>query len=132
MKRPGLAVVIVLGLVAGAAVVTWWWPAPPPRPAIRVPMLSAEAEAGRRAFDLACARCHGEHGVGSRTGPALVDPIYRPAHHADIAFELAVRRGVRAHHARFGDMPPQPAATAAEIAAITRYLRELQRSNGIH
>ena len=57
--------------------------------------------------------------------------MYQPAHHGDVAFELAVRRGVRAHHSRFGDMPPQPAVTADEVVQITRYVRELQRANGI-
>ena len=53
------------------------------------------------------------------------------AHHGDAAFLLAVRNGVRAHHWRFGDMPPQPGLTGAEVAAITAYVRELQRANGI-
>jgi mono/diheme cytochrome c family protein len=98
---------------------------------VRVPELSANAQAGRRAFDLYCARCHGEHAAGGPAGPPLIHRTYGPAHHADIAFELAVRRGVRAHHARFGDMPPQPAVTADEVVQITRYVRELQRANGI-
>jgi hypothetical protein len=38
---------------------------------------------------------------------------------------------VSAHHWRFGDMPPQPAVAPAEVARITRYIRELQRANGI-
>ncbi|MGH7317985.1 MAG: c-type cytochrome, partial [Candidatus Rokuibacteriota bacterium] len=63
--------------------------------------------------------------------PPLVHRIYRAAHHADVAFELAVRRGVRAHHWRFGDMPPEPAVARVEIVQITRYVRELQRANGI-
>jgi hypothetical protein len=82
-------------------------------------------------FDRACARCHGENASGSPAGPSLVHRAYQPAHHADVAFELAVRRGVRAHHWRFGDMPPQPAVTASEVVQITRYVRELQRANGI-
>jgi hypothetical protein len=48
-----------------------------------------------------------------------------------VAFELAVRRGVRAHHWRFGDMPAQPHVPPEEIASITRYIRELQKANGI-
>jgi hypothetical protein len=39
--------------------------------------------------------------------------------------------GVRAHHWRFGDMPPDPAVTPVEVAQITRYVRELQQANGI-
>jgi hypothetical protein len=65
------------------------------------------------------------------TGPPLVHPVYRPGHHADVAFELAVRRGVRAHHWRFGDMPPQPAVPPGEVGQITRFVRELQQANGI-
>jgi hypothetical protein len=57
--------------------------------------------------------------------------IYRPGHHADVAFQLAARRGVRAHHWRFGDMPPQPTVPADALPAITRYVRELQQANGI-
>ena len=61
--------------------------------------------------------------AGGPAGPPLVHSIYRPA--------LAVRRGVRAHHWRFGDMPPQPAVREDEIGLIVRYVRELQRANGI-
>jgi hypothetical protein len=38
---------------------------------------------------------------------------------------------VRAHHWRFGDMPPQPTITPDAIHMITRYVRELQQANGI-
>ncbi|MGH7333538.1 MAG: c-type cytochrome, partial [Candidatus Rokuibacteriota bacterium] len=68
---------------------------------------------------------------GSAKGPALVHRVYHPRLHADIAVDLAVRQGVRAHHWSFGDMPPQPAVTATDLANITRYVRELQRANGI-
>lgn len=131
VRRPGSAVLFVLGVAALAAGVLWRRRPEPAVTPVRVPALSAEAEAGHRVFDVACARCHGQNGAGTVAGPALVDRIYRPAHHADIAFEHAVRRGVRAHHARFGDMPAQPAVTPAEVVAITRYVRELQRANGI-
>ena len=49
-----------------------------------------------------------------------------------MAFVLAARNGVRAHHWPFGDMPPvgQP-LTDGELAAIIAYVRELQRANGI-
>lgn len=96
-----------------------------------VPSFSAIAEAGRTAYDQRCLQCHGLHGAGTAAGPPLVHSVYRPAHHADVAFALAVRRGVRAHHWRFGDMPPQADASLDEIEAITRYIRELQRGNGI-
>lgn len=100
--------------------------------ALRVPALSAAAQAGKLSYERNCLGCHGENGAGSATGPPLVHRVYHPAHHADIAFELAVRRGVRAHHWRFGDMPAQPAIPSEDLAQVTRYLRELQQANGIY
>jgi mono/diheme cytochrome c family protein len=131
MRAPGPVVLLVVGVVVLAAVIVWWWRPEPIGGVMRIPELSAEARAGKRAFDLSCARCHGEDAGGSVAGPPLVHRTYRPAHHADVAFELAVRRGVRAHHWRFGDMPPDPTVTPVGIAQITRYVRELQRANGI-
>ncbi len=98
---------------------------------VRVPELSPVARSGRLAFDRNCAACHGVHAAGSAKGPALVHRVYHPRLHADIAFDLAVRRGVRAHHWSFGDMPPQPVLSATDLAEITRYVRELQKANGI-
>jgi mono/diheme cytochrome c family protein len=98
---------------------------------VRVPELSPGAQSGRLAFDRSCSACHGVHAAGSAKGPALVHRVYHPRLHADVAFDLAVQRGVRAHHWSFGDMPPQPAVTATELAHITRYIRELQKVNGI-
>jgi mono/diheme cytochrome c family protein len=106
-------------------------PVGPEAIAVNVPALSLVAESGRVAYDRRCAQCHGPHGAGSPTGPPLVHPIYRTAHHADVAFSLAVQRGVRAHHWRGADMPPQPDVRPDEVTAITRYIRELQAANGI-
>ena len=55
-------------------------------------------------------------------------PLQGPNHHADPAFELAVRR---APHWRLGDMPAQAAVTPAEVAQITRYVRKLQQARSI-
>jgi mono/diheme cytochrome c family protein len=96
-----------------------------------VPVLSHEARAGREAFDRLCAACHGADASGSAAGPPLVHRIYGPGHHADVAFVLAAQRGVRAHHWRFGDMPSVPSARLDDIGLIVRYVRELQRANGI-
>ena len=98
---------------------------------VRVPKLSAAAQSGRLPFDRSCSVCHGVHAAGSAKGPPLAHRAYHPGLHGDSAFDLAVRRGVRAHHWSFGDMPPQPDVTATELADITRYVRELQRANGI-
>lgn len=124
-------VLLGVGVAALSAAIVWrGWPEPSIGP-LRIPELSVEAQAGKRAFDLHCARCHGDSGTGGPMGPPLAHRTYRAAHHADVAFELAVRRGVRAHHWRFGDMPPTAAVAGVEIVQITRYVRELQRANGI-
>lgn len=78
-----------------------------------------------------CAACHGPGGTGTEQGPPLVHPVYAPRHHADAAFVLAATAGVRAHHWRFGDMPPVPAVSRAQVTAIVRYVRWLQRVSGI-
>ena len=93
--------------------------------------LSPTAEAGQIAFADNCADCHGENGGGTNQGPPLIHIIYEPSHHADIAFVLAARNGARAHHWRFGDMPPQPQMSEQEIADIIQFVREVQRTNGI-
>jgi mono/diheme cytochrome c family protein len=89
------------------------------------------AEAGKAAFDANCSSCHGANGAGTDKGPPLIHDIYNPGHHADAAFVLAARKGVRRHHWPFGDMPPQPQVTDSQISAIIQYVRELQAANGI-
>ena len=129
---PAILVVSVLALGVGTMV--WQLVAPSTGEAIvrlTVPQLSAEAQAGKQAFDANCAQCHGENGGGSNKGPPLVHDIYNPGHHGDQAFFLATTRGVRRHHWRFGDMPPQTRVTREEIAAIVHYVREMQEANGI-
>lgn len=98
---------------------------------VEVPVLSSIAQDGAAAFSENCAGCHGENAAGSDDGPPLIHSVYEPGHHADAAFYLAVRRGVRAHHWRFGDMPPQPQVRETEVQRIVQFIRELQRANGI-
>lgn len=92
---------------------------------------SDAARMGERAFNAVCATCHGKDAAGTDVGPPLVHRIYEPSHHADYAFEMAVTNGVRAHHWKFGNMPPQPGLTKADVTTIITYVRELQRANGI-
>lgn len=98
---------------------------------VRVPELSTVAVRGQVAFDANCAQCHGKNAAGGDKGPPLVHNIYNPGHHGDQAFLLATKRGVRRHHWPYGDMPPQPQVSGAEITAIVKYVRELQVANGI-
>lgn len=95
--------------------------------------LSENAQIGKNAFEAMCAACHGLNAGGQNgVAPPLVDKIYEPSHHGDEAFWIATQRGVRAHHWRFGDMPPVEGLTRGDVTMIVAYVRELQRANGIN
>ena len=140
MKKTAL-LVVVLGVVT--AVLGWRFLAPGGEDhsahagtalaEVTVPTLSSVATEGKGIFDANCAACHGQNGAGvDGAGPPLVHIIYEPNHHADIAFYLAVKQGVRAHHWRFGNMPPVSSVSEGETTKIIVYIRELQRANGIN
>lgn len=152
MSRMGLFV--GGALVAGVAVVAWQLMQPAPVQIghsmatpdmnsvedgasivdVKLPAeLSTNAQIGKKAFDAKCAACHGENAAGQKgMAPPLVHKIYEPSHHADMAFVMAVQNGVRAHHWPFGNMPPVGGLTSGDIQYIARYVRELQRENGIN
>lgn len=98
---------------------------------VKLPTLSAQAAAGRVAFDANCVACHGKNAGGTNLGPPLVHDIYNPGHHADESFQRAVRQGVQQHHWPYGNMAPLPQVSDSQLAAIVRYVRELQQANGI-
>lgn len=89
------------------------------------------AEQGRALFNQYCAACHGQGGLGTQQGPPLVHQTYRPAHHADLTFHMAVRDGVRPHHWNFGDMKPVPDVTPEATEHIVAHVRRVQRRAGI-
>ena len=126
-----ILIVSSLSLVLGCT-------APPPDGAsaefaetVRQATIPPTLAAGEAAFESNCQSCHGERGLGTDKGPPLVNLIYEPSHHADIAFFIAAQRGVRAHHWNFGDMPPQPQVEREEVEAIVAYIRFLQDQVGI-
>ena len=86
---------------------------------------------GKSLFSRNCMRCHGPEAKGTRIGPPLVHKYYEPSHHGDGAFFLAVTRGVKSHHWKFGDMQPVPGVAPEEVALIVQYVRWLQRKAGI-
>lgn len=95
--------------------------------------LSPNAQSGKRGFEAKCAACHGVNAAGQDgVAPPLVHKIYEPSHHSDEAFQRAAQSGVRAHHWKFGNMPPVPGLTRGDVQYIARYVRELQRENGIN
>ncbi len=131
---------LVIGVAAAAAVaVAAWvlWPEghdthrPGGRPPSQTTASPTAGTPGEAIFNQKCAVCHGPRAVGSPQGPPLVHKYYEPGHHSDMAFVLAVRRGVRAHHWRFGNMPPVPGLSDADVRAVIDYVRALQRANGI-
>ena len=131
-RLPAIAVMAVL--LGGVAIMVWQAVAPKEGTAtvaVKVPPLSEQARRGNTAFDANCSACHGKNGAGTDKGPPLVHDIYNPGHHADPAFVIAARRGVRQHHWPFGDMPAQSQVADTDLAALIQYVRELQRANGI-
>ena len=100
--------------------------------ALMLPDLSPEQQTGRALFDANCTACHGQNALGSDRGPPLLHRIYEPSHHSDLAFLLAVRKGVRAHHWKYGNMPAIDGISDNEVVQITAYVRALQRANGIN
>lgn len=94
---------------------------------------SDNAKIGQRAFEAKCASCHGTNAAGQNgVAPPLVHKIYEPSHHGDMAFVLAAKNGVRAHHWKFGNMPPVEGLTQGDVMMIVAYVRELQQANGIN
>lgn len=99
---------------------------------VKVPVLSEIEADGKIAFEANCATCHGVNAAGQDgVAPPLVHKIYEPNHHGDAAFQLAAKNGVRAHHWRFGNMPPVKGVGEQEVDKIVAYLRALQKANGI-
>ena len=127
----GIVFIPVLGAGWFALLGESGYQAPTGATALIVPELTSEQEAGRVLFDANCATCHGPNASGSDQGPPLVHRIYEPSHHGDMAFLLAARQGVRAHHWRFGNMPAVKGVNDGDVQRITAYVRALQRANGI-
>lgn len=92
---------------------------------------TGEVAAGEELYAANCAECHGVDAADTDQGPAFLDEVYVPSHHADGAFLAAVRTGVRPHHWDFGPMPPKPGLSDQDVADIVAYVRSLQREAGI-
>lgn len=100
-------------------------------PSVNAEILDEVQVRGRRTFNAICADCHGRDAMGGDSGPPLIHKIYEPSHHGDGSFYVAAARGVTAHHWKFGDMPPQPGVTQAQVGEIISFVRAVQRQNGI-
>ena len=97
-----------------------------------IPELTEAGHRGQNAFAKFCASCHGVDAAGTGSGPPLINRIYHPGHHGDMAFVIAARQGSPAHHWQFGDMPPVVGISDAEIADLIKFVRAVQKANGIY
>ncbi len=99
---------------------------------VRVPKIfSEEAQIGRKVFLEKCRTCHGKNASGTKQGPPLIHDIYEPQHHADSSFYRAVAKGAKQYHWRYGDMPPILGLSRNDVRKVIRYVREIQKANGI-
>jgi mono/diheme cytochrome c family protein len=98
---------------------------------VKQPEMTPGLNLGKLSYDAKCAQCHGVNAAGTDKGPTFLHRVYHPGHHGDGAFFLAPKRGVRAHHWPFGDMPPVEGVSDAQLEKILLYVRALQRANGI-
>jgi mono/diheme cytochrome c family protein len=125
--------------VCGAVLVVFFWavlPLPLLAQSLQVPKpspgLMPNPTLGKALYQKNCASCHGQDLKGTSKGPPFLHRVYEPSHHADVAFQLAARNGVRAHHWQFGDMQAVPAVTPDDVAHITAFIRMAQRNAGIN
>ncbi len=100
-------------------------------PELFAPEVVADLRRGGRLFAKNCATCHGTDLYGTGNGPPLIHPYYRPDHHADVAFRMAMLRGVKQHHWQFGDMPPVPGLSPDEVEQVLLYIRTQQHAAGL-
>ena len=131
MRRNRLA---IAGLaVAAVAVAVYFFTQPDEANGdeVVIPSLSEPGARGQVAYDRVCASCHGGNIDGTDKGPPLMHPFYNPGHHGDAAFVAATRRGAKAHHWKFGDMKPVEGVSDTELAEIIRFVREVQKANGL-
>lgn len=130
-----IKMIAALAVVIAAAYAAWSLFSGPSKAgeettSIIIPEFSQIAQSGQIAFEENCAACHGINAAGTDKGPTFLHAFYKAGHHGDLSFENAAKRGVRAHHWRFGDMPPVEGITDAEIRWIVKYVRDLQAANG--
>ena len=146
----------LIGVAAVALAAGGWWFSRPPGPmssangmqtnadgtqtpiesgemvAVKLPELTGSALRGQQVFGAICAACHGPNAGGIEgSAPPLINRLYVPGHHSDMAIRLAVRRGVQSHHWRFGNMPVIEGLTDADITDIIAFIRAVQKENGI-
>ena len=87
---------------------------------------------GQLLYEKYCSTCHGLQLEGSKQGPPLIHPYYKPSHHGDNAFYRAALEGVRQHHWEFGDMPAVEGMTPGKMDSVVPYVRYYQQQKGLY
>ena len=98
---------------------------------IITPAMTPELNVGKLNYEAYCAKCHGVNTAGTDKGPPFLSRVYHPGHHGDQAFIIAPKQGARAHHWNFGDMKPVEGVTDAQLQTILKYVRAVQKANGL-
>ncbi len=122
---------MILGLLSGFNAVNYAQAQTAGVPAPSAGLMPNPAK-GKGLFVQKCASCNGVDLKGGDSGPSFLNRVYEPSHHGDAAFQNAVANGVRAHHWKFGNMPPVAGLTPDDVAHITAYIRMEQRKVGIN
>ena len=95
------------------------------------PQVPPQYNIGKLLYGKFCSSCHGVDLKGTEQGPPFLHRVYHPGHHGDRSFFLAAKRGVKAHHWKFGNMPPVEGIEEDMVGAIVKYIRHVQKSSGI-
>mgnify|MGYP003706315529 CR=1 FL=1 len=119
-------ITLIFLLIAGSPAVAQMDPS-----SVRLPAMTPALNLGKLSYDAKCASCHGVNTAGTDKGPTFLHRVYHPGHHGDGAFYMAPKKGTRAHHWKFGDMPPVDEISDAQIKNIISYVRALQNANGV-
>lgn len=85
---------------------------------------------GQALYAANCASCHGPDLRGTERGPSHFSQVYERSHHGDDSFRAAIANGSRAHHWKFGDMPPVEGLAKDDVDAIIAFVRSEQDERG--
>lgn len=95
------------------------------------PKVPAQLTLNKMLYEKYCAECHGVDLRGSDKGPPFMHRVYHPGHHGDRSFYVAVKKGAKAHHWKFGDMKPIEGIDDRVIGSIVKYVRYVQKAAGL-
>lgn len=99
--------------------------------AVVIPRLSAQASAGKAAFQQVCATCHGTALRGSDAAPPLLHKFYEiGSGHGDDVILSAATGGAKSHMWKFGDMPKPEGLKPGQEKDVLAYIRTMQAANG--